>query len=115
MIIVPKKISDVKKSKKVLPSISPEDQEERLIALANNLAEEKLRDGTASSQLISLYVKMGSTEERIKKRLMNEQVELAKAKTEAMQSAKRVEELYEKAIEAMKGYVASEDEYDEEL
>lgn len=99
-----------KTSNKILPSISVEDQEERLIALANNLAEQKLRDGTASSQLISLYVRMGSTEERVKKQLVKEQVELAKAKTEAMQSAKRVEELYQKAIDAMRGYAGTEDD-----
>lgn len=110
MTYLPRKKSDQKQ--KILPSTSVEDQEERLIALANNLAEQKLRDGTASSQLISMYVKMGSTEERIKKRLVAEQVELAKAKTEAMLSAKRVEELYEKAINAMRGYAGNTDEED---
>lgn len=61
-------------------------------------------DGTASSQVITHYLKLGSTKERLEKQIMEEQKKLLEAKTEAIQSAKRVEELYANALNAMKNY-----------
>ena len=83
---------------------SLEAREDQLIALAVDLAEEQLRAGTASSQVITHYLKLGSTKDRLEKEILAEQKELLKAKTEALQSAKRIEEKYEKALEAMREY-----------
>lgn len=81
-----------------------EDRENQLIALAVDLAEQQLRDGTASAQVITHYLKLGSTKDRLEKEIMAEQKELLKAKTESIQSAKRQEELYLNALSAMKSY-----------
>jgi hypothetical protein len=86
------------------PAISPEARENQMISLAETLAEQQLRDGTASSQVITHYLKLGSTKERIEREILERQKELITAKTEALQSAKRVEELYANAIAAMKRY-----------
>lgn len=86
------------------PALTPEAQESQLIALAMEVAEKKLLDGTASSQVISHFLKLGSTKERIEKEILERQKELITAKTEALQSAKRIEELYENALEAMRTY-----------
>ena len=86
------------------PAISPEARENQMISLAEQLAEQQLRDGTASSQVITHYLKLGSTKERIEREILERQKELITAKTEALQSAKRVEELYANAIAAMKRY-----------
>ena len=86
------------------PPVTPEARENELISLAIDLAEQQLRDGTASSQVITHYLKLGSSKEKIEKEILEKQKELITAKTEAMASAKRVEELYEKALFAMKSY-----------
>lgn len=91
-------------SRKSRPAFTPEAREGQLIALAVDLAEKQLREGTASSQVITHYLKLGSTKERIEKEILEKQKELISAKTEALHSAKRVEELYAEAINAMKKY-----------
>lgn len=86
------------------PVSTPEARENQLIYLATELAEKQLREGTASSQVITHYLKLGSTKERIEKEILAEQKKLITAKTEALQSAKRIEELYANAISAMRRY-----------
>lgn len=86
------------------PAMTPEARENRLVSLAMDLAEERLLDGTASNQLIVHYLKLGTTKEQMEKEMMEKQMRNLDAKTEAIESAKRVEELYEKAINAMRLY-----------
>ena len=98
------KMESKNESASMRPALTPEARENQMIALATNLAEQQLRDGTASSQVITHYLKLGSTKERLEKEKLEEENKLLKAKTEALQSAKRVEELYADAIAAMKRY-----------
>jgi hypothetical protein len=105
-------------SNKIRPALTPEARENQLIYLATELAEQQLRDGTASSQVITHYLKLGSSKERIEKEILEKQKELITAKTESLQSAKRIEELYANAISAMRKYSGhgepddeSEDDY----
>lgn len=86
------------------PALTPEARENQLISLAVDLAEKQLMEGTASSQVITHYLKLGSSEERIKREILERQKELITAKTEALQSQKRVEELYAEALKAMREY-----------
>ena len=90
--------------KKMSPATTPEARENQLIALAVDLAEKQLIEGTASSQVITHYLKLGSTKERIEREILEKQKALIEAKTENLQSAKRIEELYTNAINAMKNY-----------
>lgn len=102
-------------SRKIRPALTPEARENQMISLAVDLAEKQLMEGTASSQVITHYLKLGSTKERLEKEKLEEENKLLKARTEALQSAKRVEELYSDAIAAMKRYSGNcrgdEDEY----
>ncbi|MBQ8829126.1 MAG: hypothetical protein IJ022_03430 [Burkholderiaceae bacterium] len=100
--------------KKMRPATTPEARENQLISLAVDLAEKQLRDGTASSQVITHYLKLGSTKEKIEREILEKQKELIEAKTENLQSAKRIEELYTNAINAMKNYSGQGDEPEEE-
>lgn len=104
------KANSSEKQKKLRPAITPEGRENQMISLAVDLAEKQLREGTASSQVITHYLKLGSTKERIEKEILEKQKELIAAKTEAIQSSKNVEELYIKALEAMKTYNGTDDE-----
>ena len=96
-------------------AMTPEARENQLISLAVNLAEKQLREGTASSQVITHYLKLGSTKERMEKEMMAEQIKLLTAKTEALQSAKHVEELYTEAIAAFKRYNGQYDDPAEQI
>lgn len=83
-----------------------------MISLAIDLAEQQLRDGTASSQVITHYLKLGSTKERIEKEILERQKDLIEAKTQSLQSAKRIEELYADAIDAMRSYAGGSENHD---
>lgn len=102
-------------------AMSLENREQQMITLAVDLAEQQLREGTASSQLITHYLKLATTREKIEQETMIANQKLIQAKVENLQSASRVEELYAEAISAMKRYggqtepTSSDDEdYDDE-
>lgn len=96
-------------SRKMRPALSPEAEENQMISLAMDLAKQQLQDGTASSQLITEFVKRGSTKARIEQEILEKQKELIEAKTQTLQSAQRVEELYSNALSAMKKYSGRDD------
>ena len=75
-----------------------------MIAAAIDLAEKQLREGTASSQVITHFLKLGSSKERLEKEYLEMQKDLVQAKTESIKSAQRVEELYTNALNAMRNY-----------
>lgn len=91
-------------SRSLPPARTPEGREGQLISLAADLAERRLRDGTASAQETTHFLKLGSTRERLEQQRLEQENELLKAKIEALASNKRIEELYEKAIESMRIY-----------
>lgn len=111
---VKKVTTETKEKKKIRPALTPEARENQLIYLATDLAEQQLRDGTASSQVITHYLKLGSSKEKIEKEILMKQKELISAKTEALQSAKRIEELYANAISAMKTYSGNNEDVEED-
>ena len=93
------------------PATTPEARENQLISLAVDLAESQLQAGTASSQVLSYYLKLGSSREKLEQERLRKENELLKAKTDAMASAKKVEELYGLALNAMRSYAGQEPEY----
>lgn len=99
-----KKQSSMEPAKKMRPALSPEARENQMINLAVELAEQQLRDGTASAQVITHYLKLGATTARLEKEKLERENELLLAKTKALESAERTEELYLNAINAMKMY-----------
>lgn len=86
------------------PATSPEEREMQLSDAAYDLAEEQITSGTASSQVLTHFLKMGSTRERLEQERMRHEVELMEVKKEQLEGQKRVEELYINALEAMRGY-----------
>lgn len=92
------------KRTKIRPPITPEARENQMIALAVDLAEKQLLEGTASSQVISHYLKLGSTKYQIELEKIKSENALLKAKAQQIADQKVQEELYLKAIEAMKDY-----------
>lgn len=86
------------------PALTPEAREKQMVAYAVDLAEKQLLEGTASSQVITHYLKIGSMREKLERERLEEENKLLRAKTEALQSQKRVEELYVNALNAMRLY-----------
>lgn len=99
-----KTVTSSESSRKMRPALTPEARENQLISLAVDLAEKQLREGTASSQVITHYLKLGSTKEKLEKEILMKQKELIEAKTQSLQSVKRIEELYKNALDAMRSY-----------
>lgn len=94
-------------------TMSPEARENQMISLAIDLAEQQLREGTASSQVITHYLKLGSTKEQQEKEKLEEEVKLLKAKTKALETADQTSQLYAEAIKAFKSYTGNEEDEDE--
>ena len=97
-------------------STSPEAREREMISLAEELAEQQLRDGTASAQVITHYLRLGTTRERLEKERIIEDTKLRRAKTENLESAQRIEALYNDAIKQFNSYSGTfrrgDEEYD---
>lgn len=86
------------------PALTPKARQDQLIALAIELAEKKLRDGTASSQVITHYLKLASDRDRLETEILERQKELIEAKTEAYRSAAKAEVSYQEVIDALRKY-----------
>lgn len=99
-----KKTSDKSAKRVSRPALTPEAKENEMISLAMDEAEKRLRDGTASNQLIVHFLKLGSTKERIEKDILERQKDLIEAKTQNLKAADRSEELYANALAAFRGY-----------
>lgn len=102
--------------RRIRPATNPESREQQMINLAVDLAEKQMLEGTASSQVITHFLKLGTEKAKLERVKLEKETELLTAKTESLESAKRMEELYEKAIKAMQNYAGhgDEDEYDDE-
>ena len=95
------------KSRRRPKATTPEARENQLIAMAYDRAEEHLANGTASQQLITHFLKLGSTRDELEKRMLSEKTKLVSAQVDNLESQKRSEELYERALEAMKRYTGN--------
>lgn len=101
------------KTKSSRPALTPDAKNNEMIALATDLALKQLRDGTASSQIISHFLEQGSPTAKAKREKIELENELTKAKIEALKKADNIEKLYREALDAMKTY-GGHDNDDEE-
>lgn len=104
------------KRKKQRPATTPEGRENQLISLAVDLAEKQLIEGTASSQVITHLLKQASSREKLEQERLKRENLLLSAKVEQLASSKKIEELYEQALSAMRSYSGQvqPSDYDEE-
>lgn len=86
------------------PATTLDARENQMIALSVDLAEKQLREGTASAQVITHFLRLGTSRERLEQRKLLKEVDVLEQRAEAMASAQRVEELYGKALDAMRSY-----------
>lgn len=100
-------------TRKRRPALTPEARENQMIALAVDLAEKQLMEGTASSQVITHFLKLGSSKAELEREKLAMEAEMMRAKTESLKSQKKMEEVYINALNAMKRYSGhgDDDEY----
>lgn len=91
-------------AKKSRPAKTPDARENQLINLAMDEAERRIRDGTATSQLLSIFLKLGSSRERLEQEKLRRENELTNEKIETLRSAQRIEQLYKDAMSALSVY-----------
>ena len=101
---MPKKKEPKEFPRRSRPALTPEARENQCISLAMDLAEQQLRDGTASSQVITHFLKAGATRAELEKEKLRKENLMLEAKTKAYQSSEEIKELYEGAIKAMRIY-----------
>ena len=89
------------------PATTPDGRENQLVSQAIDLAEQQIQSGTASSQVITHFLKLGSTREQLEQERLEHENELTRVKIEALESQKRVEELYMEALTAMRSYAGN--------
>lgn len=100
----PRKRTESDPSPRRRPATTPEAREQQMIALADSLAERQLREGTASAQVITHYLKLASSREQLEQEKLRKDNQLREAQIAQLESAARVEELYKSALDAMKSY-----------
>lgn len=90
------------------PATTPEEREHQLVSLAVDVAEKQMREGTASSQVITHFLKLGSTRERLEQERLHQENLLLEERIQTLASGRHVEELYTEAIQAMRAYSGQE-------
>lgn len=111
---MPKKKADMsQKTAESRPPLTPEAAESRNISLAMELAEKQLREGTASSQVITHFLKLGTVKEQLELEKMKKENALLEAKTKSIESSRKMEEDYQEVIKAMRIYSGMGEEYED--
>ena len=99
-----RRISDEEVVRTIQRASTPEAREAQIVASAYDLAEERIRNGTASDTLLREFVKMGSPKEKIEREILERQKDLITAKIEALEAQRTADEVYSNALEAFKAY-----------
>lgn len=108
----PKKEPDIDSATRRRPADNPDDREQQMIFYADVLAEKQLREGTASSQVITHYLKLGTGRERLEQeKIANENLRL-KAQIAQIESQSTSGELMERVLDALKVYTGQDDDED---
>lgn len=113
------KVGSSTPTRKSRPALTPEARENQLIAMAMNEAEEQLRNHTASSQVITHFLKLGTAKAQLELEKIRRENKVLERKAESLESSQRIEQLYTNAIKAMRKYSGysseEEDDYDDEF
>lgn len=83
---------------------TPEAREAQLSAMAYDLAEKQIREGTASSQVVVHFLKVGSTREKVELQKQKQETLLVEAKVKDLANVEEMKKLYVEAMDAMRGY-----------
>lgn len=105
---MPRKKKEKIETSTLPPTESQEARENQLISLAMDEAEKQIREGTASAQVITHFLKLGTEKAALENEKLKSENEMLKAKVETLRSQQRSEELYQQALDAMRSYAGFE-------
>lgn len=91
------------------PATTPEEREHRLINLSYDAAEEQIKEGRATSQLLVHFLRLGTEQASLEKERLRGENALLEARVDSLASAKRIEELYSEAMKAFSSYQGHEE------
>jgi len=91
-------------SRRRSPATDPAVRENQMISLAIDAAERDLLSPNPSKQIVVHYLKLATVKAQLEKEKLQRENQLLTAKTDALESQARTEELYRNAIEAMASY-----------
>lgn len=111
---LPRKDADKAQSRRRPPATTPESRENQMISLAVGLAEKQLLEGTASAQVLTHYLKLGTEREKLEREKLAKENQLLKIKADSIASSDGVEQLYREALDAMRSYSGQDPEEDHE-
>lgn len=100
-------------------ALTPEARENQLVAMAYDLAETRIREGTATAQEIVHFLKLGSTKERLEREKLERENSLLQVKTDSISATRRDDSFYEKVLDAFRSYSGAspvdddDDEYED--
>ena len=104
-----KTTNNVNTTAKRRAAMSPEARENQMISLAVDVAERQMLEGTASSQVITHFLKLGSRKEQLEREKLENENELLRTRIKALESSEKSEEMYAKVLRAIKEYSGRED------
>lgn len=104
------KTVEKKSSRRSPPARTPEARENQLINLAYNEAEKRIRDGSATSQLLTFFLNLATSKTELENEKLRSDLKVAEAKIKQIESSEDIKELYGKALEAMRSYSGYEEE-----
>ena len=108
---MPARRQDSEPSPRRRPATTPEAREQQMIALADALAEKQLREGTASAQVITHYLKLASTREKLEQEKLRKENQLREAQIKQIGSQEELNNMYKEALEAMRTYSGNADDH----
>lgn len=101
--------------KKRRKASTPEGRENQLVALAYDVAEKQMLEGTASAMVLTHWLKLGTTKSKLEEEKLRKENILLEARAESLESKKSSEALYKEALAAMRSYQGEEPDYDEDI
>lgn len=109
-----RKAASEKTTRKVRPALTPDARDNQLISAAYDLAEKQILEGTASSQVLTHFLKLGTVKYQLELEEKRTQNELNRSKAESIKSQQKTEEMYREALRAMRSYSGAGDIDDDE-
>ena len=95
------------------PATTLEGREDQLIAAAMDLAEKRIRNETASAQEVVHFLRQATVRNQLEMEKIRHENLVLQSRVKEMESRKSTEELYRRALNAIRGYQGLDTDPDE--
>lgn len=91
---------------KTTPPLSDKDHEAKLISLTLQMAEQQLIDGTASSQVMTHFLRLGSIRSKVELEKLRLENNLLTEKIQSEKMGQQLKEMFQDVMESLRDYQA---------